>query len=71
MKNIPKKIYLQVGDNSGNDFGKLHGVSWCEDRINDSDIEYELSLGIIGRVAFFSLGVIAVVSGYLLCLFFG
>lgn len=43
MKNIPKRIYLQVeGESLNNDFGKLQGVTWCVDRINDSDIEYGL-----------------------------
>jgi len=42
MKNIPKKIYLQV-DADGDrceDFKECHGVSWCEDRIHETDIEY-------------------------------
>lgn len=45
MKNIPKKIYLQVDADgeSPEDFTECHGVSWCEDRINDTDIEYLIS----------------------------
>ena len=41
MKNIPKKIYLQVPDNEDvKDFKDLFEVTWCVDKINDSDIEY-------------------------------
>lgn len=42
MKNIPKKIYLQVDSENEKpeDFKELREVTWCEDRINDSDIEY-------------------------------
>lgn len=41
LKNIPAKIYLQIeGAEEGDDFDSLHHVSWCADRINDSDIEY-------------------------------
>jgi len=48
MKNIPKKIYLQVGDLTPDevaeiDFTDLAEVSWCIDRIYDSDIEFVLS----------------------------
>lgn len=43
MKNIPKKIYLQIGEDcDAEDFEKLVGVSWSEDRINNNDIEYKL-----------------------------
>jgi len=42
MKNIPKKIYLQIGDDCPDavDFNQLIGVSWCSDRINENDIEF-------------------------------
>ncbi len=42
MKNVPKKIYLQVGD--ATDWNELDEVevSWCTDRVNDSDIEFLL-----------------------------
>ena len=43
MKNIPKKIFLQVhGDTIDDniDFNELVGVTWCKDRINDDDLEY-------------------------------
>lgn len=41
-KNIPEKIYLQISedDDTPEDFKELHGISWCEDRINKSDLEY-------------------------------
>jgi hypothetical protein len=44
MKNIPQKIYLQVDPENEHpeDFNKLHEVTWCEDKINDTDIEYHL-----------------------------
>lgn len=44
MKNIPKKIYLQIGEDNGiiDDFNKLSEVTWCEDKINDNDLEYIL-----------------------------
>jgi hypothetical protein len=35
--NAPEVIYLQVGD--GDDWS---AVTWCRDRINDSDLEYRL-----------------------------
>ena len=41
MKNIPKKIYLQVGDEcDGEDFKELSEVSWCKDKIYENDIEF-------------------------------
>ena len=48
MKNLPKKIYLQVIDDSVQDiedvkdFNELTEVSWCATRINKSDLEYIL-----------------------------
>lgn len=50
MKNIPDKIYLQIGDdadltidNSVNDFNDLYkgAITWNDERINKNDIEYE------------------------------
>jgi len=35
MKNIPKKIYLQVDE-----IGVFNDATWSEDKINDNDIEY-------------------------------
>ncbi len=42
MKNRPKKIYLQVGNDcqSDADFSGLSGVSWCNEKIHNNDIEY-------------------------------
>jgi len=50
IKNIPKKIYLNLGFDKDEllqdeDFKDLnyHGeITWCEDKINDTDIEYTL-----------------------------
>src|SRR5690606_7010112 len=45
MKNIPQKIYLQLGDDyldETSDFNKCSEVTWCEDRQYESDIEYVL-----------------------------
>ena len=44
MKNLPKRIYLQI-DADGErpeDFKDLSGVSWCADKIHDTDIPYVL-----------------------------
>ena len=35
---IPERIYLQRYDDDGNLVGDK--ATWCEDRINESDIEY-------------------------------
>ncbi len=45
MKNIPKKIYLQIDDDgeTPEDFSELYEVSWCADKINKNDIEYKRS----------------------------
>jgi hypothetical protein len=45
IKNIPDKIYLQVGDNIGweVDFKELEDtgeVTWCSDKIENWDIKY-------------------------------
>lgn len=46
MKNVPDKIYLNIGEDQDLlgydvDFTKdLAEVTWCEDRIHESDIEY-------------------------------
>lgn len=44
MKNIPERIYLQVGDEceASDDFKDLDGVTWCADNVFDTDIEYKL-----------------------------
>jgi len=46
IKNIPKNIYLQVdmdGDTSEVEFKDLSDVSWCADKINDTDLKYQLN----------------------------
>ena len=44
MKNIPNKIYLQIGEETpkDTDFNDLGGVSWSKDRIYTNDIVYIL-----------------------------
>lgn len=44
IKNIPEKIYLQIGDECPDDadFNELSEVSWCKDKIYDNDIEFTL-----------------------------
>jgi hypothetical protein len=47
MKDIPKKIYLQIGQEDSYDdvesFKEFCEVSWCSDKMHDSDIEYILA----------------------------
>jgi hypothetical protein len=46
IKNIPQNIYLQVnsdGDDSEIEFKHLVGVSWCDERINDADLKFQLN----------------------------
>ena len=42
MKNIPQKIYLQIGEDAEGveSFDDLSDVTWCADNINQNDIEY-------------------------------
>ena len=43
MKNIPDRIYLNLGleeDSTDIDFKELYGVTWSEDKIDADDIEY-------------------------------
>lgn len=42
MKNIPKRIFLQVGELEDNniDFAELRDVTWSAERIYKTDIEY-------------------------------
>lgn len=39
MKNLPKKIYLQFCE-----FKDSVYATWCEDRVDDTDIEYILNI---------------------------
>ena len=43
MKHIPNKIYLNVGCDTREVkyFSELSEVTWCADKINDNDIEYQ------------------------------
>ncbi len=36
----PSIIFLQIEDYSGEDLGIGDGVTWCPDKINDSDVAY-------------------------------
>jgi hypothetical protein len=42
MKNIPEKIYLQIGNDvpKDSDFNHLCGVTFEKEKINKNDIEY-------------------------------
>lgn len=42
IKNLPQRIYLNIGDGvpEDADFHDLSEITWSEERINDSDIEY-------------------------------
>lgn len=44
MKNIPKRIWLQQGENPNfstiDDFNNLNGVTWEKEKIFETDIEY-------------------------------
>lgn len=44
MNNVPKRIFLQVGDLEGDieEFDGLYEVTWSADRIYKTDIEYIL-----------------------------
>lgn len=51
MNNQPNKIYLVIGvDEECQDFEELVGVSWCEDKINDDDLEYISSNFILAEI---------------------
>lgn len=45
MKNIPERIYLNLGDSvpENADFRDLSEVTWSEDRVTDNDVEYALA----------------------------
>lgn len=49
IKNLPKRIYLQIGEdcecNDWNDIYPTQEVSWCADKINNNDIVYNLKAG--------------------------
>ena len=43
MKHIPNKIFLNLGfkPEKGDDFNDLQEVTWCVDKVDDKDIEYQ------------------------------
>ena len=46
IKNVPKNIYLQTGldkDNSDVEFKEISGISWCAERINNTDLKFQLN----------------------------
>lgn len=42
MKNLPERIYLNLGDGvpENVDFRDLEEVTWSEEKVNDTDVEY-------------------------------
>lgn len=50
MKNLPKRIYLNIGDGVPEDvdFRDLSEVTWSEERMFDSDIEYVITKDVEG-----------------------
>lgn len=42
MKNLPERIYLNLGDGCFDDadFRDLSEVTWSEEKVNDTDVEY-------------------------------
>lgn len=47
MKNLPEQIYLNFGPiDEDEDFVALREVTWCTDKINETDAEY-LSLDFV------------------------
>lgn len=43
MKNLPERIYLNIGDECPDDvdFRELSEVTWSEERVSDNDIQYQ------------------------------
>ncbi len=41
-KNLPERVYLQCNPNNvpGTDFNDMTEITWCVDKINESDVEY-------------------------------
>lgn len=50
MKNIPERIYLNIGDGVPDDadFRDLEEVTWSDERINDNDIVYVIAKEVEG-----------------------
>jgi hypothetical protein len=53
MKNLPDKLYLQIGEEAddSDDFNSLYGVSWCDDQIHKNDVVYVREDIMIKRLA--------------------
>ena len=53
MKNLPEKLYLQIGEEADEsvDFNDLYGVSWCDDQIHENDVVYVREDLVIKRLA--------------------
>ena len=47
LNNVPAVIWLQLGmdydEMEGLDFNELYDVTWCVDKVNDTDIRYVLA----------------------------
>ena len=57
MKNLPKVIYLNFGEDAEDlDFRELHEVTWCQDKIDDSDEAYISSKYVHKRVLTWVIG---------------
>ena len=43
LKNVPNNIFLNIGyePEKSDDFNDLGEVTWCADKVNDNDIEYQ------------------------------
>ena len=40
MTKAPDKIYLQVDPDDEGTCGWIDEITWCQDKINDNDVEY-------------------------------
>ena len=40
MKQPPKEIYLQLGEDDEKAVEWFDGATWCQDKINDTDVKY-------------------------------
>jgi len=50
MKNQPKRIYLNFGDQHTEDFDDCVEVTWCSDKIDKEDLEFINSNIILSRI---------------------
>ena len=42
IKNLPKKIYLNIDSDEECDFNELHEVTWSDEPIGENDVEYDI-----------------------------